>query len=331
MGPLSTNKRQTVLIVDDDATNLKVVVEYLKAYSYQILIARDGATGIERAKRGKPDLILLDVVMPGIDGFETCRRLAADPETRDIPVIFMSGRTEVEDKIRGFEAGSVDYVIKPVEERELRARVQAHLKIKLQQEQLAQYAELLEASVSHKTMLVAQEKAQRQNLDKEVERLTELLHDQGKQIQQVTRQWLQDKTGADNEQNHGMVTELLQAHIQQAHALLLSDQEPSPAVAAAERHLAIAQELFTSTTATAQTPVAAPSVPNEPDPFEALSNREREIVVLMVSGHANKEIAYELGIAPTTVSTHRKRIMERLDIGDLPSLVKLALKFGVMS
>ena len=75
-----TKPRQTILVIDDDPTNLKVAVEYLKAYSYKILIARDGETGIERAQLARPDLILLDVQMPGIDGYETCRRLGANPD-----------------------------------------------------------------------------------------------------------------------------------------------------------------------------------------------------------------------------------------------------------
>ncbi len=125
----------TILIVDDITANLKVAVEHLKLYNFEVLTARTGEAGIERARLAQPDLILLDVQMPGIDGFETCRRLKADPQTSAIPVIFMTVLTNVEDKLKGFAAGGVDYVPKPFQVEELIARVNTHLTIyRLQRE-----------------------------------------------------------------------------------------------------------------------------------------------------------------------------------------------------
>src|SRR5947209_6488689 len=98
---------QTILIVDDDVTNLKVAVEHLRAYSYTILTASNGQAGLERARLAQPDLILLDIRMPGIDGLETCRRLRANPATAAIPVIFMTALSDTDQKVRGFEAGAV--------------------------------------------------------------------------------------------------------------------------------------------------------------------------------------------------------------------------------
>jgi CheY-like chemotaxis protein len=97
----AVHKRQTILVIDDNITNLKVAVEHLKAYSFEILTARDGETGIQRALLARPDLILLDVQMPGIDGFETCRRLKANPTTAAIPMIMMTVLSETADKVRG--------------------------------------------------------------------------------------------------------------------------------------------------------------------------------------------------------------------------------------
>jgi diguanylate cyclase (GGDEF)-like protein len=119
----------TILIVDDTSTNLKVAAEHLQAEGMVVLTARTGEAAIERARLALPDMILLDVQMPGIDGFETCRRLKADPRTRDIPVIFMTVLTAVEDKVKGFAAGGVDYVPKPFQGEELLARVNTHLTI----------------------------------------------------------------------------------------------------------------------------------------------------------------------------------------------------------
>lgn len=132
----------TILLVDDNITNLKVAVEHLRAYHFRILTARTGEVGLERAQLAQPDLILLDVQLPGIDGFETCRRLKADPATREIPVIFMTVLTNVEDKLAGFAAGGVDYVPKPFAVEELLARLNAHLS--LYQLQRALQAEIRE-------------------------------------------------------------------------------------------------------------------------------------------------------------------------------------------
>ncbi len=135
-------KQATILIIDDDVTNLKVAAEPLRADGVEILTARDGLTGISRARLAQPDLIILDVQMPGIDGFETCRRLKADPITKAIPVIFMTALSNIDDKLRGFAAGGVDYVPKPFQIEELLARVNTHLL--LYQLQQALQAEIYE-------------------------------------------------------------------------------------------------------------------------------------------------------------------------------------------
>lgn len=135
--------KKCILIVDDNVTNLKVAIETLKRYGLEIIIARNGESGLERAAYAQPDLILLDVQMPGIDGFETCRRLKANEQTLDIPVIFMTALANVENKVRGFEAGGVDYVTKPIQVAEVWARVNTHLTIRdLQREKEERIQEL---------------------------------------------------------------------------------------------------------------------------------------------------------------------------------------------
>jgi len=120
----------TVLVVDDTPGNLRVLVDSLSARGLEILVATDGKSAIERAVYGRPDLILLDVIMPGIDGFETCRIFKENPETNTIPVIFMTALSDTSQKVKAFEVGAVDYVTKPFEEEELIARVDAHLTIR---------------------------------------------------------------------------------------------------------------------------------------------------------------------------------------------------------
>src|SRR5689334_24057234 len=104
----------SILIVDDTPLNLGVVVDYLESYGFGIRIARSGETAIKRVRYAPPDIILLDILMPGLDGFETCRRLKTIQAAREIPIIFMTSLTNVEDKVKGFEAGAVDYVTKPL-------------------------------------------------------------------------------------------------------------------------------------------------------------------------------------------------------------------------
>jgi len=129
--------RHTVLIVDDTPANLGVVVEHLESHGLRVVVAQDGVEGFRRAQFVRPDLVLLDVMMPGMDGFETCRRLKATDSTRDIPVIFMTALADISHKITGFEVGGVDYVTKPFQTAEVWSRVNAHLELRAIQKQLA--------------------------------------------------------------------------------------------------------------------------------------------------------------------------------------------------
>jgi DNA-binding response OmpR family regulator len=116
-----------ILIVDDEPVQLRAIVAELNALGFETLIARDGADGLRKAEGGQPDLILLDILMPGWDGYETCRRLKAGPATRAIPVIFLTALSDTAQKLTGFEDGCVDYITKPFDHREVLARVSAHL------------------------------------------------------------------------------------------------------------------------------------------------------------------------------------------------------------
>ncbi|MDX2096468.1 MAG: response regulator [Leptolyngbyaceae cyanobacterium bins.59] len=121
---------QLILVVDDTPANLDVIAEALDDAGFEVAIATDGERAIRQAGLSHPDLILLDVMMPGIDGFETCRRLKASATTCDIPIIFMTALSDTLDKVKGFELGAVDYVTKPFQEAELLARVTTQLKLR---------------------------------------------------------------------------------------------------------------------------------------------------------------------------------------------------------
>jgi len=142
----------TILIVDDTPANLALIVEYLEARQFRMLVAQGGTEGLQRASLVQPDLILLDAVMPGISGFEVCRRLKALESTRDIPVIFMTSLADTQDKLTAFAVGAVDYVVKPLQVEEVMARVNAQLTLRAMHRQLTAANRELEAfgySVSH--------------------------------------------------------------------------------------------------------------------------------------------------------------------------------------
>ena len=136
---------ETILMVDDNPANLQVLQATLDGRGYRLLAARDGASALSIAANASPDLILLDIMMPAMDGFEVCRRLKSDPGTDDIPVIFLSALEETEDKVRGLELGAVDYITKPFQPQEILARVNTHLTLRCLQRQLREAnAELTE-------------------------------------------------------------------------------------------------------------------------------------------------------------------------------------------
>ncbi len=163
---MEKTQKNIILIVDDNPTNLGALFKFLSDYGFKVLVAVDGESAIEQIEYVRPDLILLDVMMPGIDGFETCRRLKANPKIQDIPVIFLTALSETVDKVKGFNLGGVDYITKPINQEEVLSRVKTHLTISYLQNQLQEKnQELLSIN---------------QNLEKLVEQKTKQLIEQEK-------------------------------------------------------------------------------------------------------------------------------------------------------
>ena len=297
-----------VLVIDDAPENLRVAVALLEAYSFTILTARDGESGLKRARLANPDAILLDVQMPGLDGYETCRRLKADPATRDIPVLFMTVLSDPEQKIKGFEAGAVDFVTKPVEAGELLARVRTQVRLRALQQGL-------EARVQERTA--------------DQERLLGLLRGQSDALRSLTQSLLD----AQKDRDRG-IARTLREHVAERLKLVRLHLEQAAALGGAgteaqwKAHLQSALELLGPAVADAagvESALSQGDSPTAANPLLRLSTREYEILQLIARGKGNKEIASDLAIAPTTVSTHRTRIMEKLGVEDLPSLIRLAL------
>ena len=142
-----------ILLVDDQPVNLAVLRELLEGEGYRVMLAPNGEVALRNAARSLPDLVLLDVMMPDMDGFEVCRRLRRDPATADIPVVFITGRDGVEDRLAGFDAGATDYVTKPLREQEVIARVRTHVRLHRLTQELARKNEQLEREVLCRTRL----------------------------------------------------------------------------------------------------------------------------------------------------------------------------------
>lgn len=134
----------TLLIVDDTPANVSVLFDFLTETGFKVLVAQDGKRAIQKATYAKPDLILLDVMMPGMDGFEVCQILKSQEATENIPVIFMTALADTVDKVRGFNLGAADYITKPIQHEEVLARVATHLKFRKLQIQLQEHAIELE-------------------------------------------------------------------------------------------------------------------------------------------------------------------------------------------
>jgi signal transduction histidine kinase len=191
-----------ILLVDDTPTNIKVLADALRAQGWTTFMAIDGAEAIEQIHYAHPDLILLDVQMPGIDGFEVCCRLKADPTTQNIPIIFMTALSDQTDKVKGLELGAVDYITKPLQQDEAIARVRLHLQLSH-----------LTKTLNHKIAQQAETESQLQQLTQELEqRVQERTADLTASLEQIRHLQIhliqQEKTAALGQLTAGMAHEI---------------------------------------------------------------------------------------------------------------------------
>jgi len=334
MGTMATDRpHQTILIIDDNPDNLRIAVDLLTAYSFDIRTARDGRSGLRRARNGEPDLILLDVQMPGIDGYETCQQLKADPDLADIPVIFMTARSDVQDKVRAFQVGGIDYVTKPFEAQELLARVRTQLKLRALQAAMSARNERLEERVAEQTAALRSELTMREVYDDQRDHLLGLVRSQSEEMRRITRTWMDERSTRD----HNLASNLKEhvtARLEMvtAHLTLARELMPDGGVwvepEACRQHLDTAAALLApvlkGSVALQSSLVQQAPVPD--NLLLSLSTREYEVMKLLAEGRANKEIAYTLGVAPSTVSTYRNRVLEKLGADDIPTMIRILLQ-----
>jgi CheY-like chemotaxis protein/DNA-binding CsgD family transcriptional regulator len=294
---LDADAGDVVLIVDDVPDNLAVLHDALDESGYTVLVATSGETALARAAQVRPDLVLLDAVMPGMDGFEVARRLKADPATAAIPIVFMTGLTDTEHVVQAFGAGGTDYVTKPIRPREVLARIEAHLRNARAQRQ-ARHA--LDA-FGHATLVLRQRDGRRLWQTALARRLMGEYFADVPEVAMpaevtawVAREALRRQAGAD----------ALTLTISRAGRRLNFMLHPMSEDGGHEGEwlLVLREE---SETALLQGLLHA---------FPTLTARESEVLYWVVQGKTNREIGDILGNSPRTVHKHLEHVFEKLGV-----------------
>jgi CheY-like chemotaxis protein/DNA-binding CsgD family transcriptional regulator len=290
-----------VLIVDDVPDNLAVLHDALDEAGYTVLVATDGASALQRAAQADPDIVLLDAVMPGIDGFETARRLKAGPETAHIPIIFMTGLTETEHVLAAFEAGGVDYVTKPIRAPEVLARMAAHMQAARQARQARNALD----AYGHATIAV--------RLDERGARLVWQTP--------LARRWLPGYFDAAPDQVPDDLLAWLQGAADGREVRPLSTPRGASQLVATlqgrtvdEDWLIVLREV--SDAATVEATMRA----------FGLTLRESEVLYWVAKGKTNRDIGDILGSSPATVKKHLERVYEKLGVETRTAAASMAMQ-----
>lgn len=331
--------KQRILIIDDNVTNLKVAINTLKTYDYEVLMARTGHDGLERAQYTQPDLILLDIKMPDMDGYEVCQQLKANPQTAQIPVIFISALNEIFDKMTAFSIGGVDYITKPFQTEEMLARVRTHIALRQLQQELQTANETLEEKVQDRTAALAEANAnlqaeieRRKRQQQEKDRLFTVVSQQSDQLRTITTLLIEtqqtDRQGLalSLRQEIAQKVSLLQSNLKTARQLLLTGHTEIVAdhLVSAEAVLAHIEQYVDEVTTSLPQPTLHEQDVSE-NPLVKLTEREREVLQLLAQGKSANEISDILTITVGSVYTYNRRIKDKLNLYDIPSLIKFAL------
>ncbi|NIB42842.1 response regulator [Pseudomaricurvus alkylphenolicus] len=295
----SQTNQDIVLVVDDSHDALSLISDALEAAGIDVLVALEGKQALTIAKRLRPDMILLDAVMPKMDGFETCRQLKADPELANIPVIFMTGLTDTSDIVRGLEVGGVDYLTKPINPNELLARMKVHLNnarlTQSAQTALDSTGQVLLTVNSRGELLWATPQAYElfQLAQADVEWRSQTLAP-------ALRIWLQHKPEAQHklelsQLQHPLSVVFVEARNDDQFLLKLVDG----VCISDEQRL---QERF------------------------SLTGREAEVLNWIACGKTNKEIGEILSISPRTVNKHLEQVFQKVGVENRTAAASVAIR-----
>jgi len=295
-----------VLIVDDVPENLAVLHDALDESGYTVLVAHNGTVALERAAQAAPDVILLDAVMPGLNGFDVCRRLKENLATRTIPVIFMTGLTETEHVVAAFEAGGADYVTKPIRTSEVLARISAHL---------------------HTARLMNQA---RSALDAFGNAVIAIAPPSGRITWQtpLARQWMQGYFALAPHDQEGAAPAVLVAWLEATRkAQALGMNHPPLTVALGTRRLIFtAPDLLRS-----EQWMIVLREESDATQIEALmllfklTQRESEVLNWVIKGKTNRDIGDILGTSPRTVNKHLEHVFIKLGVETRTAAASLAM------
>ncbi|MEO0315474.1 MAG: hypothetical protein RI928_1930 [Pseudomonadota bacterium] len=274
------------LIVDDVPENLSLLSDALSEAGYTVLVATDGLSALERLQIVVPDIILLDAVMPGIDGFETCRRIKQMDEVRHVPVIFMTGLTETEHVVKGFESGGLDYITKPIEPVEVLARVATHIR---NARMMSQARHAIDA-VSHAAISLRSDGMPLWQTKQASEWMEKYFPDEeigsnalpARVTEWLTRALTQIPTAESMMVEHGS----------NCLHLTLSQRDRELLLLLEEKH-----------------EVATPSLD-----IYRLTPRELDVLTWLARGKTNRDIAEILGMSPRTVNKHLEHIFVKLGV-----------------
>ncbi len=295
---------EIVLIVDDVPENLSLLHDALDEAGYTVLVATNGESALQRAHHSRPAVILLDAVMPGMDGFEVARRMKADFATQHIPIIFMTGLTDTEHVVAAFSAGGADYVAKPIKPQEVLARIAAHMQNARQMKQartaLDAFGQATAAVRASDGRLVWQTPLARKLLR---EYFT-IEHDQAPPRLLA---WIREAQQASMENREPPVLVA-----DEARRLFASLHDPSSLGHEGEWLLVLHEEKHTSTI---EALIAA---------FR-LTTREAEVLYWVTKGKINKDIGEILGTSPRTVNKHLEHVFEKLGVETRTAAANLAM------
>jgi DNA-binding response OmpR family regulator/DNA-binding CsgD family transcriptional regulator len=291
---------QLVLIVDDMPDNLSVLHDALDEAGYTVLVATNGETALSRAVQAVPHVVLLDALMPGMDGFEVARRLKANPVTAQIPIIFMTGLTETEHVVAAFAAGGVDYVTKPLRAQEVLARMAVHMRGARQAQQAVQARNALDA-FGHATMAI---------------------HLDGEQLRSVwqtplARQLMQSYLDADAGQIPASVlTWLLTESQASAQGLDVRPFSVNRQFGSQERQLVftLQQRTGDDDLLVVMREISDAAVIEAMVQSMKLTVREAEVLYWLAKGKTNRDIGDILGSSPATVKKHLERVYVKLGV-----------------
>ncbi len=299
-----SGRRDIILVVDDSPGTLGMLNETLESAGFTVLVAQAGHAALDLVERITPDIVLMDALMPGLDGFETCRRMKQRPDLSAVPVVFMTGLTETEHVIRGLEAGGVDYVTKPVSPDEVVARVGVHLA----NARLTRSAHIALDTAGRYLLAVSRDGSVLWSTPQATRLIEDASGCAAPILPEAVRAWF--RTCVEGQTVAGMAS------------LVLALGPPAPRVQFSYVGQVGPDELLLR--------VIAPAGADEGEAVLrsklALTSREAEVLLWLSRGKSNRDIATILGLSPRTVNKHLEQMFDKLGVENRASATALAVR-----